>query len=271
MILPDWFWRPKTAVLPVSGVTCRASFSIVALFSNTNSELAFSFKDLLKLGGGEAEGGGGCSETVIAIPIGNSSPSTAIAGHLHRLHRRSPSPATPTASPIVASHLHSFAGCRRSPPLSPPLFSSRSLRASLHLYFFTSTISASLYLRLQQHPRHHPSKHKSHSPPSLHLSIPEDLEGNLERPRLSSNIPNSLGNLGNLTKIDLSNNELGGSIPISFRNFGRIIFIDLSMNKLSGCIPTEVLDLPIMPSSLVLDLFFCIEIARMKFLNVGVL
>ncbi|KAJ0838383.1 hypothetical protein HanRHA438_Chr16g0788431 [Helianthus annuus] len=50
MIRPDWLWRSYTAMLlPVSGVTCRASWLTLASFWKASSELALSSKDLLKV------------------------------------------------------------------------------------------------------------------------------------------------------------------------------------------------------------------------------
>ena len=50
----------------------------------------------------------------------------------------------------------------------------------------------------------------------------------------------SIGNLTNLTHLDLSNNGLTGAIPAELGNLTNLVFLNLSGNKLSGRIPTSL-------------------------------
>ena len=63
-------------------------------------------------------------------------------------------------------------------------------------------------------------------------------------PKLKGSIPNSIGFLDKLEKIDMSNNELNGSIPLSIGNLLSLKEIKLSYNELDGTIPSEVINLP---------------------------
>ncbi len=54
---------------------------------------------------------------------------------------------------------------------------------------------------------------------------------------VSGTIPDSLGNLGHLRKLYLSNSQLSGSIPDSFQNLSNLQVLHLSSNQLSGAIP----------------------------------
>ena len=81
----------------------------------------------------------------------------------------------------------------------------------------------------------------------LRGAIPESL-GNLNKlerldlsiNRLSGSIPESLGNLKNLESLNLWFNELSGSIPESLLNLTNLAELDLSRNQLSGSIPESL-------------------------------
>ncbi|RKZ41194.1 MAG: hypothetical protein DRR00_31850, partial [Candidatus Parabeggiatoa sp. nov. 3] len=87
------------------------------------------------------------------------------------------------------------------------------------------------------------------SPGSSQLSgsIPESL-GNLSNlsilalrdNQLSGSIPESLGNLSNLTWLDLARNQLSGSIPESLGNLSNLKYLILRINQLSGSIPESL-------------------------------
>ncbi|XP_076890945.1 receptor-like protein 7 [Bidens hawaiensis] len=54
----------------------------------------------------------------------------------------------------------------------------------------------------------------------------------------SGGIPESIGNLKNLSSIDLSNGNFSGRIPKSIQNLTQLRYIDLSSNSFSGQIPS---------------------------------
>jgi Leucine-rich repeat (LRR) protein len=66
---------------------------------------------------------------------------------------------------------------------------------------------------------------------------------NYLRGGLRGSIPESLGNLNNLERLDLSINRLNGSIPESLGNLKHLEFINLWFNELSGSIPESLLNL----------------------------
>ena len=57
---------------------------------------------------------------------------------------------------------------------------------------------------------------------------------------LSGSIPSVLGNLSNLTLLDLSLNELTGPIPPELGSLAPLEWLDLSNNYLTGRIPSEL-------------------------------
>jgi len=57
---------------------------------------------------------------------------------------------------------------------------------------------------------------------------------------LSGSIPPEIGNLTQLTVLDLSGNHLSGSIPLEIGNLTQLTELDLSGNHLSGSIPLEI-------------------------------
>ncbi|GJP53282.1 hypothetical protein CLOM_g12454 [Closterium sp. NIES-68] len=78
-------------------------------------------------------------------------------------------------------------------------------------------------------------------------SIPEAI-GNLKQlqrldlsyNRYSEPIPNSIGNLSNLEELYLDYNSLSGTIPASIANLARLRSLDLSVNRLAGIIPAAL-------------------------------
>jgi hypothetical protein len=64
-----------------------------------------------------------------------------------------------------------------------------------------------------------------------YLSLGNDLTGS---------IPTELGNLSNLTVLDLHGNELTGSIPSELGNLSNLTTLYLSINSLTGSIPPEL-------------------------------
>jgi hypothetical protein len=76
-------------------------------------------------------------------------------------------------------------------------------------------------------------------PPSLgNLVNLTDLQ--LYSNQLSGSISSSLGNLVHLQLLLLSGNQLTGSIPSSFGNLKNLYYLDLSKNRLTGSIPSSL-------------------------------
>lgn len=61
---------------------------------------------------------------------------------------------------------------------------------------------------------------------------------------LRGTLPSSLGNLTNLTRFSVTNNQLTGGIPASFGNMVNLGILELSYNQLSGSIPVALYNLP---------------------------
>ena len=57
---------------------------------------------------------------------------------------------------------------------------------------------------------------------------------------LNGTIPSELGNLSNLTSLNLGNNSLSGTIPSELGNLKNLTFFNLGGNSLSGSIPAEL-------------------------------
>mgnify|MGYP003325697304 CR=1 FL=1 len=60
------------------------------------------------------------------------------------------------------------------------------------------------------------------------------------RDRLAGEIPPELGNLTNLTSLDLGSNQLTGEIPSELGNLANLYYLNLSDNQLSGQIPESI-------------------------------
>ncbi len=57
---------------------------------------------------------------------------------------------------------------------------------------------------------------------------------------LNGTIPSELGNLSNLTSLNLGNNSLSGTIPSELGNLKNLTFFNIGGNSLSGSIPAEL-------------------------------
>lgn len=63
---------------------------------------------------------------------------------------------------------------------------------------------------------------------------------NIRNNNIAGNIPSSLGNLSKLTHLNLEHNYLTGSIPTSLGNLSPLRYLHLNGNKLNGSIPSEL-------------------------------
>ena len=66
------------------------------------------------------------------------------------------------------------------------------------------------------------------------------IHGGKRMSRLSGTLPTQLGNLGGLTRLDLSGNRLTGSIPAQLGSLAALEGLDLSGNRLTGSIPMQL-------------------------------
>ncbi|XP_039173155.1 receptor-like protein 6 [Eucalyptus grandis] len=78
----------------------------------------------------------------------------------------------------------------------------------------------------------------------LQGSLPEFLENGslktlvLSDTHISGRLPDSIGNLRNLSRIELANCNFHGNIPSSFTNLLRLSYLDFSFNNFTGPIPS---------------------------------
>ena len=75
--------------------------------------------------------------------------------------------------------------------------------------------------------------------------------------RLIEEIPAELGNLSNLTDLNLSGNRLTGKIPPELGSLSKLTELALSYNDLSGCVPSSLPGRLNMEHSDLCDLPFC--------------
>ena len=66
------------------------------------------------------------------------------------------------------------------------------------------------------------------------------VELNLHRSNLTGSLPPELGNLANLTRLDIVGNEVTGQIPPELGNMSNLTVLGLGENSLSGPIPPEL-------------------------------
>ena len=78
----------------------------------------------------------------------------------------------------------------------------------------------------------------------LQGSLPEFLRNGslrsllLSGTKFSGALPDAIGNLTMLSKLDLSNCNFSGSIPNSMENFVQLVYLDMSFNSFAGQIPS---------------------------------
>ena len=85
----------------------------------------------------------------------------------------------------------------------------------------------------------------SDKPLSVWYGIETDIKGRVYRISLKSNnlvgvIPENIGNLTELTKLDFRYNQLSGNIPESIGSLSKLQSLNLGYNKLSGNIPESI-------------------------------
>lgn len=61
--------------------------------------------------------------------------------------------------------------------------------------------------------------------------------------RLEGNIPSEIGNLYNMTRLQMQNNQFSGTIPHTFERLNKMEQFLIEGNKLAGTIPPGVCDL----------------------------
>ena len=66
-----------------------------------------------------------------------------------------------------------------------------------------------------------------------------------------------MGNLANLTRLDLYQNRLNGEIPAELGNLGKLKGLQINDNRLSGCIPSNLRNQLDMEFSSLGGLAFC--------------
>jgi hypothetical protein len=73
--------------------------------------------------------------------------------------------------------------------------------------------------------------------------LSELSELNLADNELTGAIPSEIGNIAGLTSLNLENNDLSGELPASIGNCVGLVDFDVSFNSLTGTIPEEYVDL----------------------------
>ncbi|KAH7570477.1 hypothetical protein JRO89_XS05G0112300 [Xanthoceras sorbifolium] len=71
-------------------------------------------------------------------------------------------------------------------------------------------------------------------------NLPDLFLLDLSSNKLSGNVPDSLGYLGNLRSLNLRDNSIVGPLPTSIGNLSRLEDLDLSLNMMDGIIPESI-------------------------------
>ncbi|XP_078169626.1 uncharacterized protein LOC144564014 [Carex rostrata] len=162
----------------------------------------------------------------------------------------------------------SMVGCNLSGPIEPSLsqlgsltvlrLSSNSLKTQIPDYFAEFPLKE---LLLENSDLEGTFPHEIFQIPTLtklDLSLNGELFGTLpnfpivssleslvlDETNFSGSIPDSIGNLRNLSELSLFNCNFSGQIPSSIKKLGKLATLDLPLNSLSGSIPLSLFSLP---------------------------